>query len=420
MTLHLLNNMDSLFILKFLISLALGALIGIERERKREGAEFAGVRTFILIAILGTISAYLSQIFSFFWILAFIGLMVLVSLSYLVTTRENGDVGITTEIAAFLTFGLGVLCFTDDGLQMAPILAIIITTLLAIKPQIHKFAHRISEKELLNTLKFLIVAFVILPLLPNQIMGPGEVFNPYQIWLMVVFISAISFTGYILMKFIGPEKGLGVTGIIGGLVSSTAVVTSMASRVKESEFLMKAGVFATVVASSMMFLRVLFEVSVINPTLTPYLLVPMLVMGVLGVILSIIIWRRTEIRKMDAELELANPFSLKPAIIFGALFLAILFFSKIANTYLGSGGVYLASIISGVADVDAITISMALLAPKTISNTTAVTAITLASMSNTGFKFLIALFLGTTKFARNVGLVFLVIIMSGFVAILFI
>ncbi|AUB60914.1 MAG: MgtC/SapB family protein [Methanobacterium sp.] len=409
--------MDVLLILKFLIALALGALIGIERERKKEGAEFAGVRTFILIAILGTISAYLSQDFPYFWIVSFAGLVVLVGLSYLVTTRKNDDVGITTEIAAFLTFVLGMLCFADEGMLLAPILAIIITTLLAIKPHLHQFAHRVSEKELINTLKFLIIAFVILPILPDEVMGPLAVFNPFQIWLMVVFISAISFTGYILMKIIGPEKSLGVTGIVGGLVSSTAVATSMAARVKESGLLMKAAVFATVVASSMMFLRILFEVSVINPALLPKLSAPMMVMGVLGIILGIFVWRRTEVRQMDADLKLDNPFSLKPALIFGALFLAILFLSKIANIYLGSSGVYLASIISGVADVDAITISMALLAPDTISNNTAVTAITLAAISNTVFKFLITLFLGTRKFARNIGIIFLVVILAGLITI---
>jgi uncharacterized membrane protein (DUF4010 family) len=409
--------MDVLLILKFLIALALGALIGIERERKKEGTEFAGVRTFILIAILGTLSAYLSQDFPYFWMVSFAGLVVLVGLSYLVTTRKNDDVGITTEIAALLTFVLGMFCFSDEGMLLAPIFAIIITTLLAIKPHLHQFAHKVSEKELINTLKFLIIAFVILPLLPDEVMGPLAVFNPFQIWLMVVFISAISFTGYILMKFIGPERGLGVTGIVGGLVSSTAVATSMAARVKESGLLMKAAVFATVVASSMMFLRMLFEVSVINPTLLPQLSAPMLVMGVLGIILGIFVWRRTEVRQMDADLKLDNPFSLKPALIFGALFLAILFLSKIANIYLGSSGVYLASIISGVADVDAITISMALLAPDTISNNTAVTAITLAAISNTFFKFLIALFLGTRKFGRNIGIIFLVVILAGLVTI---
>ena len=409
--------MDVFLILKFLIALALGALIGIERERKKEGAEFAGVRTFILIAILGTISAYLSKDFPYFWIVSFAGLVVLVGLSYLVTTRKNDDVGITTEIAAYLTFVLGMLCFADEGMLLAPILAIIITTLLAIKPHLHQFAHRVSEKELINTLKFLIIAFVILPILPDEVMGPLAVFNPFQIWLMVVFISAISFTGYILMKIIGPERGLGVTGIVGGLVSSTAVATSMAARVKESGLLMKAAVFATVVASSMMFLRMLFEVSVINPTLLPKLSAPMMVMGVLGIILGIFVWRRTEVRQMDADLKLDNPFSLKPALIFGALFLAILFLSKIANIYLGSSGVYLASIISGVADVDAITISMALLAPDTISNNTAVTAITLAAISNTVFKFLITLFLGTRKFGRNIGIIFLVVILAGLITI---
>lgn len=410
--------MDVLLILKFLISLALGALIGIERERKKEGAEFAGVRTFILIAIMGTLSAYLSLDFPYFWIVSFAAVVVLVGLSYLVTTRKNDDVGITTEIAAFLTFILGMLCFSNEGMLMAPIFAIIITTLLAIKPHLHKFAHRVSEKELINTLKFLIIAFVILPLLPDEVMGPLAVFNPFQIWLMVVFISAISFTGYILMKFIGPERGLGVTGIVGGLVSSTAVATSMAARVKESGLLMKAAVFATVVASSMMFLRILFEVSVINPTLLPQLSAPMMVMGFIGIILGIIIWREAEIRQMDGDLKLDNPFSLKPALIFGALFLAILFLSKIANIYLGSSGVYLASIISGVADVDAITISMALLAPDTISNNTAVTAITLAAMSNTVFKSLIALFLGTRKFGLNIGFIFMVIILAGLLTII--
>src|SRR5690606_14922220 len=160
---------------------------------------------------------------------------------------------------------------------------------------------------------------------------------------------------------------------------------SMAARVKESNFLMGAAVFATVVASAMMFLRVLLEVSVINPSLIFLVAVPMLVMGVLGIILAIFIWRRVENRDMDADLQLENPFSLRPALICGGFFLAVVFVSKMANIYLGSRGVYLASIISGVADVDAITISMSLLAPHTITPTTAATAITLAAMSNTVF-----------------------------------
>ncbi|MCK9151160.1 MgtC/SapB family protein [Methanobacterium alcaliphilum] len=413
--------MDTLLLLKFVIALSIGALIGIERERKTKETEFAGVRTFILIALFGIISAYLSTKVSYFVLIAFIGLSILVGLSYWVSTRDNGDLGLTTEVAALLTFSLGALCYWGDGYKLAPILAIIITSLLALKPSLHRMAQKISEKEMIDTLKFLIIAFVILPLLPDQSMGPWDVFNPYQVWLMVVFISGISYAGYIAMRFLGPERGVGITGIIGGLVSSTAVVTAMAARVRESETLMKAAVFAAVVASSMMFLRIFLEVLVINPTIAPLLAAPMLVMGILGILLGVWVWRSSKIKEMDPKVKLENPFSLKPALIFGALFIAILFLSKIANIYFGSKGVYMASIISGIADVDAITISMALLAQNsTLSATTAVTAITLASISNTLVKFGIAFLLGTRSFGKNVGMLFAVIIAAGVIAVIFI
>jgi uncharacterized membrane protein (DUF4010 family) len=413
--------MEISIILKFLISFAIGALIGTERERKQSKVkEFAGIRTFMLIAVFGTSSAFLSTFYPNFIIIAFLGLAAMVGLSYMATTREDGDIGVTTEVTALITFILGALCFTDEGLQIVPILAIIITTLLAVKPYLHTFARKISQKEIINTLKFLIIAFVILPLLPDQTFGPLGVFNPYQIWLIVVFISAISFAGYILMKFIGAEKGISATGIIGGLVSSTAVTTAMAARVKESDFIIRAAVFATVVASSMMFLRVLFEVSVINPNLISLLVAPMLSMGVVGIVLGLLAWKTTKIRDVGEDLKLKNPFSLKPALIFGLLFMGILFVSKVAEVYFGNSGIYITSIISGVADVDAITISMAILARNTISPEVAVTAITLAAISNTIVKFFIALFFGTRKFGYLIGAIFAIIIAAGLLAIFFV
>lgn len=341
----------------------------------------------------------------------------MVGLSYMTSTRKVGDIGLTTEVVALLAFILGALCFSDEGIQIATILAIIITTLLAVKSYLHTFAQKISQKEIVNTLKFLIVAFVILPLLPDQTMGPLGVFNPYQIWLIVVFISGISFAGYILMKFIGAEKGISATGVIGGLVSSTAVTTAMAARVKESDVIIRAAVFATVVASSMMFLRVLFEVIVINPSLTSLLMVPMLSMGPLGIGLSLLAWKTTKVREVGEDLKLKNPFSLRHALIFGSLFIVILFASKIAEIYFGDSGLFITSIISGVADVDAITISMALLARNTISPDVAVTAITLAAISNTIVKFFIAMFFGTRKFGYIIGAIFAVIIAVGLMAV---
>lgn len=413
--------MEISLIMKFLISFAIGALIGTERERKQSKIkEFAGIRTFMFIAVFGTSSAFLSTFYPNFILIAFLGLAAMVGLSYMTSTREIGDIGITTEVVALLTFILGALCFTDEGLQIVPILAIIITTLLAVKPYLHTFARKISQKEIINTLKFLIIAFVILPLLPDQTFGPLNVFNPYQIWLIVVFISGISFAGYILMKFIGVERGISATGIIGGLVSSTAVTTAMAARVKESDFIIRAAVFATVVASSMMFLRVLFEVAVINPNLISRLTVPMLSMGVVGIVLGLLAWKTTKVREVGEDLKLKNPFSLKPALIFGLLFLIILFASKIADIYFGSSGIYITSIISGVADVDAITISMAILAKNTISPDVAVTAITLAAISNTIIKFCIAMFFGTRKFGYIIGAIFAVIISVGLIVIFFV
>ncbi len=410
--------MDLFLILKFLIALAIGALIGTERERKQfKRVEFAGIRTFTLIALLGVISAYISLYYPYFIILSFLGLILMVALSYYQSSMDGGDIGITTEVVALLTFILGALCLTDDGLLIAPIIAIIITVLLASKSYLHHFIRRISEKELINTLKFLIIAFVILPLLPNQTMGPLEVFNPYQIWLIVVFISAISYTGYVAIRLIGPERGLSLTGIIGGLVSSTAVTTAMAARVKETESLIQIAVFATVIASSMMFIRILFEVLVINTSLFWPLILPMLSMGVTGVFLAYIIWKITREKEIDTDIKLKNPFSLKPALIFGLLFIAILFLSKIADIYFGSAGIYVTSLISGVADVDAITISLALLAKDTVSQEVAVNAITLAAISNTLVKFLIALFFGSRKFGKLIGIIFAVIIIIGLITI---
>ncbi|MCG2827914.1 MgtC/SapB family protein [Methanothermobacter sp. K4] len=402
-------------VIKFLIALAIGALVGIERERRTRGTEFAGIRTFILISLMGALSAYLSGIFPLMLPAAFLGLVAIVSASYIVSMRDDGDIGITGEVAAFITFMLGAMCFSGDY-RLAAMLAIIVTALLALKRYIHIAVRRISEREMIDTIKFLVIAFVILPLLPDTSLGPWGVFNPYQVWLMVVFISAISYAGYIAMKIAGPDRGLSATGIIGGLVSSTAVVTAMAGRVRESEDLIRPAVFAAVVSSSMMFFRILLEVSVINPSLMGYVAPPMLAMGVTGMALGVLFIRSPS--KIDQDIKIENPFSVKPALLFGVLFLVILFLSKAANVYLGRGGVLAAAVISGVADVDAITVSMSLLAAGgSLSSSTAAAAITLAGVSNTIIKGGIAFALGTRMFGKRVGTLFLVIVVTGLVAV---
>ena len=173
-------------------------------------------------------------------------------------------------------------------------------------------------------------------------------------------------------------------------------------------------------ASSMMFLRILFEVLVINPDLVSLLMVPMLSMGILGIALGVLAWKTTKIKEVGEEIKFKNPFSLRPALLFGVLFLIILFMSKIMDIYFGSSGLYVTSIISGVADVDAITISMALLAKNTIPQNVAVTAIVIAAISNTVMKFGIALFIGTRRFGQIIGVIFAAIIATGLIAVFFI
>ncbi|WP_445669719.1 MgtC/SapB family protein [Methanothermobacter wolfeii] len=378
-----------------MIALAIGALMGIERERKIKRTEFAGIRTFMLISLMGALSANLSGAFPLVFPAALLGLIILILASYIVTTWDEGDVGLTGEVAAIIAFLLGALCFSYDY-RLAVILAIIVTAILALKRYIHVFVRKISEREMIDTLKFLMIAFVVLPLLPDAPMGPWGVFNPNRIWLMVVFISGISYAGYIAMKVIGPGRGLGATGVIGGLVSSTAVVTAMAGHVRESEFLMGPAVFAAVVASSMMFLRMLFEVAVINPSLLGFIAPPMIVMGGLGFLLGFLFTRTPS--DMESDIKIENPFSIKPALIFGALFMGILFISKSASIYLGRSGLLIAAMVSGVADVDAITVSLSVLAGAgSISSGTAAAAITIAGISNTLVKTGIAFLLGTKK-----------------------
>jgi len=398
-------------VIKFLIALAIGALMGIEMERKIKRTEFAGIRTFMLISLMGALSANLSGAFPLVFPAALLGLIILILASYIVTTWDEGDVGLTGEVAAIIAFLLGALCFSYDY-RLAVILAIIVTAILALKRYIHVFVRKISEREMIDTLKFLMIAFVVLPLLPDAPMGPWGVFNPNRIWLMVVFISGISYAGYIAMKVIGPGRGLGATGVIGGLVSSTAVVTAMAGRVRESEFLMGPAVFAAVVASSMMFLRMLFEVAVINPSLLGFIAPPMIVMGGLGFLLGFLFTRTPS--DMESDIKIENPFSIKPALIFGALFMGILFISKSASIYLGRSGLLIAAMVSGVADVDAITVSLSVLAGAgSISSGTAAAAITIAGISNTLVKTGIAFLLGTKKFGKRVGMVFLAVIAAG-------
>lgn len=398
----------------FLVSLGVGALIGIERERRqRKRTDIAGVRTFILISLFGTLTALITETHSQYFILAsFLGLFMLIGLGYTANVYVSKELGLTTEITALMVFILGYACYYPESRIVAVMIGIVVAVLLALKEDIREFALEVEEEELFDTFKFLVITFIILPLLPNKTLDPLNVVNPYKIWLMVVLISAIGYFGYIMVKILGPDKGIGVTGFLGGLTSSTAVTTAMASKVKSAKGLLRPAAFATVLASTMMFPRVLLEVLVINSNLLEGLAVPMTAMLSIGLISSLVILhKKTDFK---AKVDLESPLALKPALKFGAFFIAILIASTLSRTYLGDAGVYLTSAIAGLADVDAITLSMATMT-KTgdMPSNVAVNAIVFAAIVNTLMKFVYAKIMGTKEFAKWVGGAVGAIILAG-------
>ncbi len=367
--------------------------------------EALGIRTFALLSLVGYAAAVASDRFSLIAPVTMGGVCVLIVALYL-RAKEFG-VGITTEVAAVGTCGLGVLCHHNP--QAAGALALILTVILASKRLAHKTVRKMRRVELTDTLKFLIAIFIVLPLLPNKALDPYGALNPFKVGLLVVLISGISFVGYFLTRLLGAQKGLGLTGIVGGLTSSTAVTAAMAQEAKEQPQLNDICVFSTVGANATMFVRVLVVVAVLDQALALKLAWAIGAMGVVAVVLSLVLWFRAGKSKEGGgghhKVQLKNPFSVGPALKFAAFFVAILFAAKLAKVYFGNQGLYLAALMSGLADVDAITLTIAEQSKAgTLARNIGALAITIAVVSNSVVKTGIAIYAGGWKFGRLVGL----------------
>ena len=390
---------------RFAIALLVGVLIGMEREHARLQQEikaFAGVRTFPLIGLLGCAAALLADRtggLAFGIVLLLVG--ALIAISYAVAARQ-GHVGLTSEMAAVVVFVCGALAYWDH-LELTAALAVATFGFLTLKPQIHGIVRRISNEDLYAALKFAIISLIVLPVLPNENYGPPpfDAFKPYRTWLMVVFISGISFLGYVLIKIVGPRRGIGLSGLLGGLVSSTAVTLSFSERSQDHPELSRTFALAITLAWTVMFGRVLIEVAVLNQALLWYVLLPVVAAMAAGLFFSAIYYFRRQ-GDDDGDVTVANPFELGTAIKFGLLYAVVLVVSKVAEYYFADTGLYIASVVAGVADVDAITISMAQLSGPnaTIALPTAARAIVLAAISNTVVKGGIALSVGSGSLRR--------------------
>jgi uncharacterized membrane protein (DUF4010 family) len=407
---------------RFGVALFIGILIGLQREYADEaegrpaGTHFAGVRTFALIALAGCTGALVADLLDSPLIFAALLLLMggLIGVGYMHTSAA-GRVGITTEVAAVITILVGALAYWDqNGLAVA--IAVVVLVLLSMKLELHRFAERLTREDVLATVKFAVITAVILPVLPNQSFGPPpfDVLNPYKIWLMVVLISGISFLGYILIKLVGSHRGLALTGLLGGLASSTAVTLSMSARSRSQSGMARAYAMAVLLAWCVMFIRVLVEMAVVNPSLLQATWAPVTAGGLAAALAAgYLFYREAE---DEEELTVSNPFELGPAFGFGLLYGLVLLVTRTAQIHFGDAGIYLSSAASGLVDVDAITLSMAeLAATGGLEVEVGALAVVLAVVSNTVVKGAVALFGGSASFRRAVvpGFVLVLVVTLG-------
>jgi len=384
--------------IRFGIALAIGTLIGLEREHASspEVPIFAGVRTFALIALVGAAAGLAATAAATPWV--FVGAMgvmgLLLAIAYFALSTRN-DIGLTTEVTALLTFLLGALCYWGYG-GIASAVGVVTVVLLSLKGEMHRFARRITREDIYATLKLAVISAVVLPLLPDRNFGPVpfDVLNPYRIWIMVVLISGISFLGYILMQLLPGRNGIGLTGLLGGLASSTAVTVSFSGRSKERPELAKPLAFGMVLAWTVMFLRMPLEISVVDPALVALIWQPTLAAGGIAALYAIWFYRRRE-HETDSAVALANPFNLTPALQFALAYAIILVISRAATLYLGNSGVLLTAVVAGSIDVTAVVLTVAELHRLgDISSLTAAQALILGGIANTVVKAAIAIALG--------------------------
>lgn len=382
----------------FLVAVAIGLMLGFERERNHTGSIAAGSRSFALLGLAGAIAASFHP-----WaiVAGLCGLAALMVMAYFRTSAE--DPGTTTEIAALVAYLLGALAYTRPAVAVA--LAVVVVALLASKTRIHRFAREaVSEIELEDAIKFFAVAFVVLPLLPDRALGPYGILNPSKIWLLVVLITGIGWIGYIGVRALGPARGLLVTGLAGGFVSASATTASMGRLSRGAG--VRAPLAGALIASLATFIQLLVVIGFVSSDLLRRLW-PSAVAGSLALIgVAAFVYRRGrhDQQQYSDTRPPARPFSLRPALILATVLTVALVFGRWATALLGTGGAVLVAFTTGLADAHAGAVASATLAAAgDITVDTALVAIAAAMGSNLLVKCLLAF----TGGGRRFGLAFL-------------
>src|SRR5262245_24870830 len=422
------NELDLGTIRNFGTALLIGALVGIEREKRKSAepeAGIGGLRTFILLALLGAIAGWLADALHmpalFVAVVVVVGAAVLAG--YVLAARAQPEsLGITTESAAITVCLLGPM--TPLGYrELAVALGVVTAAVLAYKQPLHGLVQKLNWDDIFAGLRLLIATFIVLPLLPDRTVDPWGALNPYSLWLLVLLISGLSLIGYVGSRWLGAQRGIVLTGLTGGLVSSTAVTLSFARQSREDAQGAASHPLACglLLAWCVMFGRVLVEVLVVNRALVPRLLVPFVTMGATAAIAAWMLFRRRGAGEGSSwskagEVPLRNPFSLTEASKFGAFFAVVLLVVKLVQLHFPGQGLYMVAGLAGLTDVDAITLSMAEYAKSGDANV-AVNAIVLATLTNTMVKCGIAAVLGGAVLRRSVIIATAAIVAAAIVTI---
>lgn len=409
---------DTLMILA--ISLGLGLLVGLQREYS--GHPIAGIRTFSLITLFGTVLGLIARDTEFYGVVA-AGIIAMVAImiqgNVLKIKKEKIDVGQTTEVAGLLMFALGFY-LVEGSLIISVIIGGITAVLLQLKGVLGDLIKKLSQKDIMAIMELVAITLVILPILPNQAYGPYQVLNPREIWLMVVLIVGLGLGGYFLYKWLGKKTGTISNGILGGLISSTATTVTYSNRSKEVPEIGNVAAFIVVVASTIAVVRILVEVAVVSPQYLSVIAPPILTVlaGMIAICMVLYFSNNKKEEEVSKMPEPDNPAQLKTAFIFGALYAIILIGVAAAKDYFGESGLLLISVISGFTDVDAITLSLAnTLNRGDLEVTQAWRYMLIASFSNLVFKGGMVAVLGSRKMMKYVLPAFGIAILFGLLVV---
>ena len=401
-------------------AIGIGLIIGLQREHTyydQSDRHPAGVRTFTLVGLAGAMAALLSDqmggVAPFVTGFIVVGMLLMaMHVSFAIGRKREssageslpGGDGITTSIAVVIVYLLGGICWYGRLLESCVIVVVILWVLSA-KDQLHAFAQKLSKEDIIAIVKFAVITALVLPFLPNNSYGPPglEVLNPRSIWIFVVFISGIGFVGYGLIKIVGPGKGIWLTGLLGGLASSTALTLNLAGRSRENEAYASDFTLGIVLSWAVMYVRLYLICIFLSGTLAKPLALPLLLPVVPALLYALYLKVKEFRNHQQKSADFTNPFKLLPAIKFGVIFTCVMFVANAARVYLGSGALLACSFLGGAAEMDAVAFSVIDMNLKSgLAVRELVLALLFASLANTLTKGAMVCVLGAKSMRRPI------------------